>query len=769
MKACFPIILSFCLAGSLSAEPGASTGEAVYHQHCASCHGKNGEGVEEEYDEPLRGERSLASLARYIDRNMPDDEPHLVNGEEARQVAEYIMGAFYSTAAQAARPLPKRAFARLTNRQFRESVADLFGSFQNPLPPGESTGLRAQYFQSKGMNKKEQLVLDRKDAALSFDFADRAPVDGINADQFCIAWSGSLLAPATGWYEFKISTPNGARLYLNGEAQQDEGNKRDDNDSKRQPALIDAWVSTGETVRESTARVFLLGGRAYPLRFDYFKYQEKTGMVRLEWKAPQGSWEVLAAPYLSPATAGHVTCVSTDFPADDASEGFERGSGVSKAWNEAVSAAAVDVANQVLVRLPLLTGINANDPDRVPRLKAFLQTLAERAFRRPLDDSMKQLYIDRHFAGDAPPEQAVKRAVILLLESPRFLYPEIGKAKDDFTAATRLALGMWDSLPDAILLDAAKTGKLRDSGQIREQAQRMAADPRAKAKLNSFFQHWLKLDGDADLQKDPTEFPGFDAAVVADLRRSLELFVEQVVWSEKSDYRELIQADYLLFNERLANYYNFPWPGGEGFQPVKSDSAPRSGVLTHPFLLARLAHADSTSPIHRGVFITRNLLGGILKAPPEAIAFDKQRFDPQMTMREKIVELTRNNNCMSCHDTINPLGFSLENFDAIGRYRTAEADKPINAESEYFTIEGDLLQLRGPRDVARHAVESVSARKGFIRQMFQSLIKQSPAVYGLDTLDNLDQTFTSSGFNVHRLFIEINTLAAAQGNHVSTP
>jgi hypothetical protein len=769
MSGCFPIILFFCFAGYLSAEPSASTGEAIYGQHCASCHGKNGEGVDEEYDEPLRGERSLASLARYIDRNMPEDNPHLLNGDESLQVAQYIIGAFYSNAAQAARPLPKKAFARLTNRQFRESVADLFGSFLNPLPPGYPTGLRAQYFQSKGMNKKESLILDRKDAVLSFDFADRPPVDGINADQFCIAWSGSLLAPATGWYEFKISTPNGARLYLNGEAQQDEGNKRDDNDSKRQPVLIDAWVSTGDTVRELTARVFLLGGRAYPLRFDYFKYQEKNGMVRLEWKAPHGSWEVLAAPYLSPATASHVTCVSTDFPADDASEGFERGSGVSKAWHEAVSAAAVDVANQVLVRLPLLSGVSVNDPDRVPRLKSFLQTLAERAFRRPLDESMKQLYIDRHFESDVTPEQAVKRAVILLLESPRFLYPEMGKTKDHFTVATRLALGMWDSLPDVALLDAAKAGKLRDSEQIRGQGLRMAADPRAKAKLNSFFQRWLKLDSEADLQKDPAEFPGFDAPVVADLRRSLELFVELVVWSEKSDYCKLLQADYLLFNERLANYYKIPWLGGDGFQPVKCDSTVRSGVLTHPYLLARLAHADNTSPIHRGVFITRNLLGGILKAPPEAIVFDKHRFSPKMTMREKVVELTRNNNCMSCHDTINPLGFSLENFDAVGRYRTMEADKPINAESEYYTIEGDLLQLHGPRDVARHAVESVSARKGFIRQMFQSLVKQSPAVYGLDTLDKLDQSFTSSGFNIHRLFIEINTLTAAQGMQASTP
>ncbi|HEY1123223.1 MAG TPA: DUF1592 domain-containing protein, partial [Haloferula sp.] len=678
--------------------------------------------------------------------------------------AEFIYGAFYSAEARAKNtPAPKAAFARLTNRQFRESVADLLGSFGQATQPGEGRGLKAQYFDSDGMNKKARKALEREDRELAFDFGEGPPAEGMKADQYSVAWDGSLLAPATGWYEFKLVTPNGARLYLNGDQQDGDGNFRDDSGAKRQPALIDAWVSSGAEIRESKARVFLLGGRSYPFRLDYFKYQDKRGMVRLEWKAPRGEWEVLRAPYLSPSRAVRIGVVSTDFPADDASEGYERGTGISKDWHEATTTAAIEVANQVLSRLPVLSKTKDDDPERPAKLKAFIATFAERAFRRPLSDEMRQLYVEHAFADGVAPEQAVKRAVILILKSPRFLYPEIAKEKDDYTVASRLALGAWDSLPDQALLDAAKAGQLRTPEQVKAQAQRMIADPRAKAKANEFFQRWLKLDADGDLRKDDKEYPGFDAALVADLRRSLELFVEQTVWSEKSDYRELIQADYLLFNDRLAKFYGVPVPEGGGFQPVKFDPAQRAGVLTHPYLLARLAHPDSTSPIHRGVFVTRNVLGGILKPPPEAIAFENHKFDPKMTMREKVAEMTRNANCMTCHETINPLGFTLENFDAVGRYRTTEGERPIDPEADYHTLEGETLRLKGPRDLANHAVESAGARRGFIRQIFQYELKQNPAVFGHDTVAKLDTTFTASGHHVRQLLVEINALAASQG------
>lgn len=754
-----PILLG--LAGVL---PAQDDGKALYARHCASCHGENGEGVEDEVDEPLHGERSLSSLGRYIDKRMPEDDPDILNAEESQRVADYIYTAFYSPQSRAKNtPPPKAAFARLTNRQFRESVADLIGSFGTPTTPGEGRGLKAQYFQSDGMNKKAKKVLDREDTRLSFDFGEGPPVEGITADQFSIAWDGSLIAPSTGWYEFRIRTPNGARLYLNGDRQDGDGNHRDDSGAKRQIAVIDAWVSSGTDIRETSARIFLLGGRSYAMRFDYFKYKDARGMVSLEWKMPRGEWTPVATPYLSPAAASHVAVVSTTFPADDASEGYERGTGISKDWHEATTTAAIDAANQVVARLSRLSGVNEDAPDRVAKLKEFTATFAERAFRRPLTDELRQTYIERPFTGDQAPEQAVKRAVILILKSPRFLYPELVKQKDDFTVANRLALGLWDSLPDAKLLELARAGQLHTPEQVKAEARRMAADPRAKAKLNEFFQRWLKLDVESDLNKDPAAFPGFDASLVADLRRSLELFVERVVWSDASDYRELIEADYLLFNDRLANYYGVPVPEGGGFQPVKFDPAQRAGVLTHPYLLARLSHHNITSPIHRGVFLTRNVLGGFLKPPPEAIAFDDHKFDPGMTMREKVAEMTRNASCMTCHETINPLGFSLENFDPVGRFRTLDGDKPINPVSEFLTTEGETLRLAGPRDVAAHAVKSDAAREGFIRQVFQYTIKQNPAVYGHETIHKLDATFTASGHNVRNLLAEINTTAALSG------
>ena len=757
-------ILAMLLPGSLLGQHDPASGANIYAQHCASCHGEDGEGNPDECEDPLYGDRSLTSLSKYIHKRMPEDEPELVQDEDARQVANYIYSKFYSPQSRAGTSsTPEKAFARLTNRQFRESVADLIGGFGKSKPPGEGIGLKAQYFQSDGMNKKSHKALERIDRVLSFDFAEAAPVEGISADQFSIAWDGSLIAPATGWYEFRLSTPNGARVYLNGDRQDGDGNSRDDSGAKRQVAFIDSWVSSGTEVREVSARIFLLGGRSYPFRLDYFKYKDARGMVRLDWKPPGAEWAPLAAPFLSPDEAVHVAIVDTTFPPDDASEGYERGTDISKEWHEATTAAAINVANQVLSRLPRISGIRDDDPDRTEKLKKFIGTFAERAFRRPLDAAQTQLYIDRCFLNAASPEQAVKRAVILILKSPRFLYPEVDVKKDDYFIASQLALGVWDSLPDSELLEAAATGKLRSYDEVKLQTQRMVHHPRAKAKLHEFFQRWLKLDAEGDLRKDPREFPDFDANLVADLRRSLELFVDRVVWSEPSDYRELIEADYLLFNDRLAGFYQVPIPKGEGFQPVKFDPAQRSGVITHPYLLARLAHPDVTSPIHRGVFITRNVLGGILKPPPEAIAFENHKFDPDMTVREKVSEMTRSPTCMTCHETINPLGFSLENFDSVGRFRTTEHNKPIDPESDYLTKEGETLRLRGPRDVATYAVTSATARQGFIRQLLQFTLKQNPGVYGSETVAQLDDHFATSGFNIRNLVVEINTHAAMHG------
>ena len=781
MKLPFSVIAAAALlAASLHAdEADRAAGAVIYKNLCADCHGDKGQGVATKHDEPLYGERSVASLTKLIDRTMPEDEPEKCSAEESRKVALYIYDAFYSPMARAKMNPPKRDFVRLTNRQFRESVADLIGSFSAQSAPGEGRGLAGKYFDSDGMNKKSKKKMERADRAIDFNFGEVSPMDDpfpgqepgeaeialanmaetMKRDQFSIEWQGSLLAPETGVYEFRIKTRNGVRLYLNSDLADGDGNRRDDSDAKRVNATIDGWVTTGPDIREETASVFLLGGRAYPLNLDYFKYKEKLGSVRFEWKPPHGVWEVLAAPYLSPASAAPTAVVATNFPPDDSSVGYERGTSVSKDWHEATTKAALEIADYVVGRLPRLAGGKADAADRVTKLKQFVATLAERAFRRPLDDAQRQLYVERPFV-DVAPDVAVKRAVLLILKSPRFLYPELEEKADDFTTASRLAIALWDSLPDAALRVAAARGELHTPEQVRAHAERMVEDPRTKAKMGDFFHHWLAMQEADDLSKDAVAYPGFTQEIVADLRRSLEIFVRDVMWSDSSDYRQLVLSDRIMMNARLARYYGVAAPEGDGFAAVKFDPAQRAGVITHPFLLSMFSYHKSSSPIHRGVFLTRNVLGRLLKPPPQAIEFNEDRFDPTLTMREKVTQLTNKAACMSCHVTINPLGFSLENFDAVGRFRTIDANQPINPASDYITSDGDTVKLNGPRDLAKHTAESEDARRGFVRQMFHYMVKQPTLAYGGDTLERLDAQFLASNANMRKLLTEIATTAA---------
>ena len=754
-------------------------GAVIYKKQCVSCHGKNGEGVKDKYDEPLHGNRTVEALTKRIARTMPDDDIGACVGEDAKQVSAYIYEAFYSPKAFARLHVPEFDVARLTIAQYRTSVADLVGRFRIGFdkPPGTERGLKAHYSglliekpapvvvaaptdaktsvkkddKKKDDKKKDaaKTKFDRPDAQVNFTFGAVSPdAEKMGPEEFNIRWEGSVIADETGTYEFIVKSENGVRLWVN--------------DTKTN--LIDGWVSSGSDVRELKKSIFLLGGRSYPLALDFFKFKEKTASVQLLWKPPHGVVQIIPQQNLSPDKLRETMIVKTNFPADDRSAGYERGTGVSKAWDQATTEAALDVAEHVDLHLDEFSGSKSNAPDRAEKLKLFGRRFAEAAFRRTLSDKDYQHFVERQFQSAKTPEIAIKRVVLFTLKSPRFLYPDLPDAvkPDDYEVAVRLALSLWDSIPDATLLRVAAEGKLRTHDQIAAQANRMLADQRTKAKLHGFFHHWLELDRAETIAKDAKAFPDFSPAVLADLRSSLWQFLDQVVWSARSDYRELLQADYLLLNERLAKLYGKS-VAGEAFQRVSFDPQQRAGVVTHPYLLAAFASSKQTSPIHRGVFLTRNIVGMTLKSPPMAVAFEDAKFDVHLTMREKITELTKNTSCMGCHRSINPLGFSLENYDAIGRWRTKENNKPINAVTDFATDEGDTIRLTGARDLVKFAVDHSDGHRAFVHQLFEHTAKQAVNVYGPDTLENLRQSFTASGFNIQKLLADIVTIAASRG------
>jgi hypothetical protein len=739
-----------CL-GLLLLRPGPAvaetlTGEQIYRQRCAACHGASGEGGDD-YKRALAGDRSVTQLAGLIAKTMPKDDPGTCTGDDARKVAAYIYDAFYSPAARDRNKPPRVELSRLTVRQYRNAVADLVGSFRAPGKWDEQRGLRGEYFKSRRFRTGDR-VIERVDPTVVFDFGETGPdPKKFEANEFSIRWEGSVLAPETGDYEFLVRTDHATRLWVN--------------DAKR--PLIDAWVKSGSDT-EHHGSIFLLGGRVYPLRLEFSKAKQgvddsKTNKrpatkasIALEWKQPHRPAEVIPQRNLTPNRFPVLLVAATPFPADDRSLGYERGTTISRAWEEATTEAAIEVAGYVAANLRELAGV-AEDADRKARLRDFCLRFAERAFRRPLTDEQKKLYVEHQLA--APDlDTAVKRVLLFVLKSPRFLYREIDNQGDGYDVASRLSFGLWDSLPDQELLDAAAHGQLATREQVVRQAERMVADLRTRSKVREFLLQWLKVDQAPELSKDPKLFPGFDQALASDLRTSLELFLDDVVWGDASDFRQLLLADTLYLNGRLARFYGADLPADAPFQKVALNPGERAGVLTHPYLMATFAYTGTSSPIHRGVFLARSVLGLTLRPPPEAFTPLAPDLHPQLTTRERVLLQTKPQACQSCHGMINPLGFPMEQFDAVGRFREKEKDRPIDATGSYLTRSGKVVTFSGVRELATFLAGSEETHEAFAEQLFHYLVKQPIRAYGPRKLADLRRSFADNGYSVRRLVID---------------
>lgn len=726
-------------------------GAALYAAQCASCHGDTGQGNRDQYDEPLYGDLAAEDLARVIHETMPDEKPEACVDDDALAVARFMISKFYTAEARAKNQPPRIALSRLTVEQFGNALSDLVSQNDRiPLPGGE-LGLKAQYYNARNM-KSDKRVIERVDPKVSFDFSTGSPDKKIGAEEFSILWTGSVIADETGEYEFTIATGNGVKLYVNDDRH----------------LLIDGWVSSGGERRELTESIYLLGGRSYRLKLEFFKHRDKAASVELMWKPPHRPRQVIPTRSLRSEYPRTLFVSTTPLPPDDSSIGYPRGTAVSKSWDEATTYAAVEAASAIAGQIDRLAKTKPGAGDRRVKIEKYCGQFVERAFHRPLTDEQRKFYVESQFAATDVLEDAVRRCVLLTLKSPRFLYPTTPFGEvDGYDVASQISFALWDSLPDQRLLKAAQQGRLLKPELARQEIVAAVEDTRTRAKLRGFFRRWLSLERAEEMSKDVDQYPQFSPQLVADLRLSLELFLEDVFWGDAPDYRRLLLSDTMFVNRRIADFYKIPCETAEGsdeserFVSVSMKGQPRAGVVTHPLVLAALAYHNDTSPIHRGVFVTRNLLGRMLNPPPIATVFEEAAFDPHLTMRQKVAELTKSSQCQGCHHVINPLGFSLENYDAVGQYRTSEKDRKIDAASDYKSVSGKVIRLEGARDLALHAAESEAAQKGFIRQLFEHLIKQPPAAYGSETLNELHARFVKNNFNVRELMVDIVTIAAS--------
>ena len=335
----------------------------------------------------------------------------------------------------------------------------------------------------------------------------------------------------------------------------------------------------------------------------------------------------------------------------------------------------------------------------------ILSTLARRAYRRPITDADLELllgfYNEGRTTGDF--EAGIEMALRRLLVSPEFLFRVERDPEDlesdspydisDLELASRLSFFLWSSIPDDELIDVAANGTLRDPAVLEQQVRRMLADPRSETLVTNFAAQWLYLRNLPAVSPDFIVFPDFDETLRRALRRETELFFESIIREDRSAL-DLLAADYTFVNERLAKHYGIPNIYGSHFRRITlPPDSPRGGLLGQGSILAVTAYATRTSPVVRGKWLLENILGTPPPPPPPNVPpLSEEKSDKVLSMRERMVQHRRNPVCASCHAIMDPVGLSLENFDAIGRWRTlTDGFQPIDASGSFpdgMTFEG---------------------------------------------------------------------------------
>ena len=717
----------------------------------ADCHGASGEGVEGGFEKPLIGDASIGELADLISRTMPEGDSQQCVGEDASAVAAYVHQAFYSEAARLRNRPPRVMLARLTANQLRQSISDLYGWLDGFPDPDEQRGLKAMYFDGPQW-KKEKLKAERVDNAIDFDFGKESPVDGVSPKEFYIQWEGGLKVDATGEYEIVLRTTCSCMMYF----------------GRSNRVLVDNHVQSGDKT-EFRERLRLTAGRVYPLKIEMRQRKRKTeqppARITLAWAPPGGVERVIPQRNLTPGWAPPTFALSAELPPDDRSYGFERGIRVDRQWDDSTTTAALEfgaIAAQEMWPQYRRKNKKIPDEDR-QRLRAFLSELVARAFRGELTEEQRRLYIDQQLAAEPNDTEAIKRVLLAAMKSPRFLYPLLDADRSQSRrVANRLALTLWDSLPtERWLLAQIERDQLDKESVRRNTAKRMARDYRAQAKALEFLWSWLNLQERQELAKSPELSEEWSPELASDLRDSLERFLTETVADPQADYRRLILAKRIPVTPAISAFY------GEEFQPESEDpfglskpSDRRFGVLTHPYVAARLSYRDSTSPIHRGVFLIRHVLGRTLRPPAEAFTPLSPDLHPDLTTRERVALQTGAEGCQVCHRRINGLGFALESYDTLGRFRETERGKPIDCRGEYVDRSGKHIVFDETSRLADYLAENREAHAAFVRRAFQHFVKQPPAAFGANTLDNLTDRFRENNLNIRQLLIEIAVTAS---------
>jgi len=347
--------------------------------------------------------------------------------------------------------------------------------------------------------------------------------------------------------------------------------------------------------------------------------------------------------------------------------------------------------------------------------RQILTSLARQAYRKPVDRATTDVLMDFYARGRKTGgtfERGIESALQFVLASPEFLFriepdpattPKGIYQLGDVALASRLSFFLWSSLPDETLITLAAQGKLRQPAVFEQQVRRMLADPRSKTLVDNFAEQWLHLRNLKNSNPDLGAFPDFDDNLRQAMKEETELFFNSIMREDRS-VMDLLNADYTFVNERLARHYGMPNIYGSRFRRVQVPNETRRGLLGQASILTVTSYPNRTSPVERGKWILTNLLGVPPQPPPPNVpTLPEAGADGKvLSLRERMEKHRANPVCAGCHRSMDPIGFAMENFDGIGRWRVKEDQQPIDATGTLFTgakIDG-ISGLR--REIAAH-------------------------------------------------------------------
>lgn len=398
--------------------------------------------------------------------------------------------------------------------------------------------------------------------------------------------------------------------------------------------------------------------------------------------------------------------------------------------------------------------------------RRIVESFAERAFRRPVTpkevDRFASMATLARRKGDSF-EEGIATALQAVLVSPNFLFRveqdrparagRLSVPVSDLELASRLSYFLWSSMPDDELRNVAARGRLRQPGVLDAQVRRMLRDPKANALVEEFFGQWLQFKNMDVVRPDSQKFPHFDDGLRQAMRRETELFLADLV-SGNGSVLDLLDAKHTFLNERMARFYEINGVSGPEFRRVDMSGDPRGGgILAHASILTISSYSTRTSPVLRGKWIMENLLDSPPPVPPAGVPpLEETKVGETATLRQQMEAHRKNPACASCHSRMDPLGFGLENFNAIGEFRTHDGTLPVDAS-------GTLPDGRTFAKPAEFKALLRADRDAFVRGFTGKLLIYALG-RGLERFDkpaqaNITRDLASSGYSFHGLVMGI--------------